>query len=54
MLVNGDELYMFKHRMPLGSVAAMQIIGNVAITTVNIVEVRRSGVPLRCYFLRSG
>ncbi|KAJ8256622.1 hypothetical protein COCON_G00187740 [Conger conger] len=44
--VNGNELYFFKHRIALENVVAMQIIGDVQITTINIVETAPSVTPL--------
>ncbi|KAJ8280297.1 hypothetical protein GJAV_G00052910 [Gymnothorax javanicus] len=36
--VNGNELYMFKHRMAVEGVTGMQLIGDVNISTCKIVE----------------
>lgn len=38
--VNGKDFYQFQHRMPLERVCALEIGGDVAIDSINIMGVR--------------
>lgn len=41
--VNGKDFHTFPHRMPLQSVCAMHIAGDVSIQTINVIGVRPAG-----------
>ncbi|XP_035240194.1 uncharacterized protein LOC118209143 [Anguilla anguilla] len=47
--VNGAELHMFKHRIPVEQVSAVKIVGNVTVETVNIIEGDFGAVPPSCF-----
>ncbi|XP_064157571.1 uncharacterized protein LOC135235715 [Anguilla rostrata] len=47
--VNGAELHMFKHRIPVEQVSALKIVGNVTVETVNIIEGDFGAVPPSCF-----
>jgi len=40
--VNGREFYTMNHRIPLERVRAMRIEGDVSITTINVIGVKKN------------
>lgn len=44
--VNGQEFYLYQHRMPLERVCALEIGGNVVVDSINIIGVRTNCVCL--------
>ncbi|KAJ8368700.1 hypothetical protein SKAU_G00087280 [Synaphobranchus kaupii] len=44
--VNGNELHMFKHRIPVDQVRALQIIGDVGVKAISIIQTTPSVTPL--------
>lgn len=44
MNVNGQELYLFQHRLPVERVCALEIGGDVSIDSINIIGVKMNRV----------